>query len=561
MAAAEYVIGEAGHHPTGLKRWLRTTDHKEIGLLYIWTGFIFFILGGIAALFMRLELFNPGIQFVQGPMFNELFSLHGTTMVFLWIMPAVAGLGNYFVPIMIKAKDMAFPRVNALSFWLIPPAGLLLFLPMVSSLMGWGWNAVNVTWVGYPPLSTWNTPGTATGNVGLDMWLLALVLLGMASTMGAVNFLVTIFKMRGPGVTLHNMPLFCWAQLATSILLVFSLPVVTVAFGMLIMDRSFGTHFFSVDPSAEPILYQHLFWFFGHPEVYVLIIPLMGIVNEVIPKFSRRPVFGYTSMAYAMLGIAIVGFLVWAHHMFTTGINPTVRAVFMFNTMLVGVPTGVKVFNWLATMWGGQISLKAPMKHCLGFIWLFVIGGITGVMLGAIPLDYALHDSYFVVAHFHYTMVGGAVFGIFAGIYYWYPILSNGRMYNEKLANWHFWLMFIGFNLTFFPQFLMGLNAMPRRVVDYDAATVPILTPLNQVSTAGALMIGLSVLIFLVNVLYSHVKNLRVATDPWPGAKTIEWRLWEEGRVQLGTGLITDHEPETRAVAEARVQARKEAFS
>jgi cytochrome c oxidase subunit I len=554
MAAAQYVMGDHGHARKGLKRWLTTTDHKEIGLLYLWAGFIFFILGGIAALFMRLELYEPGIQIVSGQTFNELFSLHGTAMVFLWIMPAIAGLGNYFVPIMIKAKDMAYPRVNALSFWLIPPAGILLFLPMVVETM----EAVNVTWVGYPPLST--TYRGAGNGVGLDMWLVALVLLGMASTMGAVNFLVTIFKMRGPGVSLHNMPLFVWAQLATSILLVFSLPVVTVAFGMLILDRNFGTNFFTGSPTAEPILYQHLFWFFGHPEVYVLIIPLMGILNEVIPKFSRRPVFGYTSMAYAMLGIAIVGFLVWAHHMFTTGINPTVRAVFMFNTMLVGVPTGVKVFNWLATMWGGQISLKAPMKHCLGFIWLFVIGGITGVMLGAIPIDYALHDSYFVVAHFHYTMVGGAVFGIFAGIYYWYPMLSNGRMYNERLANWHFWLMFLGFNMTFFPQFLMGLNSMPRRVVDYDAVAVPILTPLNQVSTIGAFLIALSVGIFLWNVLYSHVKDLRVSADPWPGRKHIEWRLWEEGRVELGTGLITDHEPESRASQEARRAARKEAF-
>ncbi len=549
MSAAQFVLGEAGHSRKGLKRWLTTTDHKEIGIMYLWAGFIFFILGGIAALIMRLELYQPGLQYVTGAQFNELFSLHGTTMVFLWIMPALAGLGNYFVPIMIKAKDMAFPRVNALSFWLIPPAGLLLYLPLVLK----GVDLVNVTWVGYPPLST------IGGNIGLDMWLFALVLLGMASTMGSVNFLVTIFKMRGPGVTLHNMPLFVWAQLATSVLLVFSLPVVTVAFGMLLMDRDFGTHFFTGAASygSEPILYQHLFWFFGHPEVYVLIIPLMGVVNEVIPKFSRRPVFGYTSMAYAMLGIAIVGFLVWAHHMFTTGINPTVRAVFMFNTMLVGVPTGIKVFNWLTTMWGGQINLRAPMKYCLGFIWLFVIGGITGVMLGAIPVDYQLHDSYFVVAHFHYTMVGGAVFGIFAGIFYWFPILTNGKMYNEKMANWQFWLMFVGFNLTFFPQFLLGLNAMPRRVVDY--ADIPSMVQMNQLSTIGAFMIGLSVLVFIINYFYSQAKNVRVTTDPWGGARHIEWKLWEEGRVVLGQGLITDHEPETLTVQEARKTARLEA--
>jgi cytochrome c oxidase subunit I len=545
--AAEYVMAQPTPKRRGLMRWLTTTDHKEIGIMYLWAGFLFFILGGIAALLIRVELYSPGGQVVSGETFNELFSLHGTTMVFLWIMPALAGLGNYFVPIMVKAKDMAFPRVNALSFWLIPPAGILLYAPLLIE----GMRAVNVTWVGHAPLST------LTGNFGLDMWLMSLVLLGIASTAGAVNFLVTIFRMRAPGVTLHNMPLFVWAQLATSLLLLFSLPVVTVAFGMLLMDRNFGTHFFT-GPGSEPILYQHLFWFFGHPEVYVLILPLMGVLNEVIPKFSRRPVFGYVSMAYAMLGIAIVGFLVWAHHMFTTGMNPTVRAVFMFNTMLVGVPTGIKVFNWLTTMWGGQVSLKAPMKYCLGFIWLFVIGGITGVMLGAIPVDYALHDSYFVVAHFHYTMVGGAVFGIFAGIFYWYPILTNGRMYNERLANGQFWLMFLGFNLTFFPQFILGLRGMPRRVFDYDP-NIPDVTLMNQVSTVGSFMIGLAILVFLINFFVSHVRDRRVAADPWAGPRHVEWRLWEEGRVVLGEGLIVDREPEPLAAQEARRAREKEA--
>jgi cytochrome c oxidase subunit I len=542
-AAAEFVLAEASHHKKGLSRWLTTTDHKEIGLLYLWAAFIFFILGGIAALVIRMELWIPGAQVIDGTAYNEFFSLHGTTMVFLWIMPALAGLGNFFVPLMIKAKDMAFPRVNALSFWLIPPAGLMLWLPMVMK----GVSAVNVTWVGYPPLST------TFDNVGLDMWIMSLILLGIASTLGSVNFLVTIFKMRAPDVTLHKMPLFVWAQLATSVLLVFSLPVVTVAFLMLFFDRNFGTDFFGA--GGDPILYQHLFWFFGHPEVYVLILPLMGVVNEVIPKFSRRPVYGYLSMAYAMLGIAIVGFLVWAHHMFTTGIDPTVRAVFMFNTMLVGVPTGIKVFNWLATMWGGQISLRSPMLFCLGFIWLFVIGGITGVMLGAIPVDYSLHDSYFVVAHFHYTMVGGAVFGIFAGVYYWYPFLANGRIYRESLANLHFWMMFVGFNLTFFPQFLLGLNGMPRRVFDYEP--LPNLVWWNQLSSVGSFLIAASVLVFLINVWVSHRAKAIVTSDPWGGARHVEWKLWEEGRVVLGTGLITDTEPETLAVQHAKRMAKE----
>ncbi|MGB0652016.1 MAG: cytochrome c oxidase subunit I [Thermoplasmatota archaeon] len=537
----DFVMAHESHKKRGLMRWLTTTDHKEIGIMYLWTGFLYFILGGIAALLIRLELLRPGIESANPEAFSELLSLHGTTMVFLWIMPALAGLGNYFVPVMIKAKDMAFPRVNALSFWLIVPAGIMLWAPMLIPQLV----TVNVTWVGYPPHSV------TLANKGLDLWLASLILLGLGSTLGSVNFLVTIFKMRGPGIKLHDMPLFVWAQMATSILLVYSLPVVTVAFIMLFFDRNFGTQFFY--GAGDPILYQHLFWFFGHPEVYVLVLPVMGVLNEIIPKFSRRTVFGYKSMAYAMLGIAVVGFLVWAHHMFTTGIDPRVRAVFMFNTMLVGVPTGIKVFNWLATMWGGVIHLDAPMKHCLGFIWLFVIGGITGVMLGAIPVDYALHDSYFVVAHFHYTMVGGAVFGIFAAVYYWYPFLSGGRMYHKGLAEWHFWLMFGGFNLTFFPQFMLGLQGMPRRVIDY----VPELEMLNAVSTVGAFLIAFSVLLFLINVVVSWPKRERISADPWGGVKTIEWKLWEEGRVVHGEGLIVDHEPEPLAIQQERELAAK----
>ncbi len=538
----DYVMADGHPKKRGLARWLTTTDHKEIGIIYLWVGFISFILGGIAALILRAELYLPGATVVDGEAFSEFFSLHGTTMVFLWIMPAFAGFGNYFVPIMVKAPDMSFPRINALSIWLIPPALILLWIPLFIK----GITAVNVTWVGYPPHST----ADFGANYGLDMWILALILLGIASTLGSINFMVTIFKMKAKDVTLHEMPLFVWAQLATSILLLYSLPVVTVAFLMVLFDRNFGTNFFT-GAGSDPILYQHLFWFFGHPEVYVLILPAMGILNEIIPKFSRRPVFGYKSMAYAMLGIAVVGFIVWAHHMFTTGIDPRIRAVFMFNTMLVGVPTGIKVFNWLASMWGGQIHFDAPMKHALGFIWLFVIGGVTGVMLGSIPVDYALHDSYFVVGHFHYTMVGGAVFGIFAAMFYWYPILFGRRMYHEGMATAQFWIMFIGFNLTFFPQFLMGLQGMPRRYYDYD----PALTFLNQLSTIGAFMIAASVLVFIINVIWTHFNGEKVAGDPWGGARHIEWKLWEEGRVVHGEGLIVDHDPETLASRAAREDA------
>jgi cytochrome c oxidase subunit 1 len=538
-ASAQFVMAHESGIPkkNPVKRWLTTTDHKEIGLMYLWVALFFFIVGGIAALLLRAELALPGEQnILAGNQFDDAFTLHGTTMVFLWIMPALAGFGNYFVPVMVKAADMAFPRVNALSFWLIPPAGILLYL----GVMFKGITPLGAGWVLYPPVS--NSP-LIIDQFSLGFWLLSLILLGIGSTLGSVNFLATIFRMRGKGVTLHNMSLMGWAQMATSVLLLYSLPVVTVAFIFLFLDNAFGTAFFNPVNGGDPILYQHLFWFFGHPEVYVLILPVMGIINEVIPKFSGRPVFGYKSMAYAMFGIAIVGFLVWAHHMFTTGIDPRIRAVFMFNTMLVGVPTGIKVFNWMATMWGGKIRFTEPMMFALGFIWLFVIGGITGVMLGSIPVDYALHDSYFVVAHFHYTMVGGAVFGIFCGFYYWWPMLFRQTTYNRPLAKWHFWLLFIGFNLTFFPQFILGLQGMPRRVHDYAADEFPQLVFWNQLSTAGSFMIGFAVLLFLINILVSWNKFIP-RQDPWGGARRTEWKLWEEGRVVLGEGLIEGDVPE-----------------
>ncbi len=537
-ASAQFVMahGEGQHKKNPIARWLTTTDHKEIGLMYLWTGLFFFIVGGIAALLLRAELAAPGEQnILTGAQFDDAFTLHGTTMVFLWIMPALAGFGNYFVPIMVKAADMAFPRVNALSFWLIPPAGILLYLGVMFKDI----TPLGSGWVLYPPVS--NSP-LIVDQLSLGFWLLSLILLGIGSTLGSLNFLVTIFRMRGKGVTLHNLSLMGWAQMATSVLLLYSLPVVTVAFLFLFLDNAYGTAFYNPVNGGDPILYQHLFWFFGHPEVYVLILPVMGIINEVIPKFSQRPVFGYKSMAYAMFGIAIVGFLVWAHHMFTTGIDPRIRAVFMFNTMLVGVPTGIKVFNWMATMWGGRIKFTEPMMFALGFIWLFVIGGITGVMLGSIPVDYHLHDSYFVVGHFHYTMVGGAVFGIFCGFYYWWPMLIRQTDYHRALAKWHFWLLFIGFNLTFFPQFILGLQGMPRRVHDYAADEFPQFTFLNQLSTVGSYLIGFAVLLFLVNIWVSR-KNFVAREDPWGGHRRIEWKLWEEGRVVLGEGLLEGEVP------------------
>jgi cytochrome c oxidase subunit I len=484
--------------------WLTTTDHKKIGALYVTTAFAFFLFGGIFALLIRSELALPGIQLVDPESYNQLFTIHGTTMIFLFVMPMMTGLANFVVPLQIGAADMAFPRINALSFWMVPLGGLLLFSGYAVG------GAANAGWTGYAPLSE-------QGGAGIDLWLMSLVLLGMSSVLGAINFLATIFKMRAPGLTLLRMPLFVWNTLVTSVLLLFSLPVLTAGLMMLFIDRNYGGGFFDPSLGGNPVLWQHVFWFFGHPEVYVLILPAFGIVSEILPVFSRKPLFGYKAFVFATASIGALGFMVWAHHMFTTG--AVYLPFFSFFTFLIAVPTGIKFFNWLATMWGGQLKFETPLLYALGFIALFLIGGLDGAFLAVVPFDFHVQDTYWVVSHLHYVLVAGSVFGIFAGLFYWFPKMT-GRMLNERLGKIQWVLLFVGTNLAFFPQHMLGLDGMVRRIVDY--APNPGWTELNFLSTIGAFMIGVSILPFLWNVFITLRGPRNAPDDPWDG-NTLEW--------------------------------------
>ncbi|HVL88089.1 MAG TPA: cytochrome c oxidase subunit I [Candidatus Thermoplasmatota archaeon] len=507
---------ESPYRSSGWRRWLFTTDHKEIGAMYLWLAFFFFVVGGILAILMRLELASPGRDLLSQQAYNEFFTMHGTTMIFLWTMPVFAGFGNYLVPLMIGAKDMAFPRINAISFWLLFIGGALLFVGVLNPTIGQG----AAGWTGYAPLSAGAGADAAVKRLGMDTWILGLHILGVASTLGALNFVVTILKMRAPGVTFHNMPLMVWAQFTTALLLVFATPTLTAALTFLWMDRNLGTRFFAPEV-AGPVLWQNLFWFFGHPEVYILILPAMGIVSEVIPKFSGRPIFGYKAMAYSILAIGFLGFTVWAHHMFVTGIDVRARIVFMINTMIIGVPTGIKMFNWLATMWGGRIQFRAPMLFAIGFLSMFLIGGIDGVFLASIPVDYALSETYWVVSHIHYVLFGGAVMGAFAGLYYWFPRMT-GRMYNERVAVLHFLFTLIAMNMVFMVMHNLGVEGMPRRYYDY----LPEFAAGNLLATAGAVLLGASQLLFFGNILWSLRNGPVVAGDPWGGEVRPEWRNW-----------------------------------
>lgn len=505
------MSAHATHHKrSGLWDWLTTVDHKKIGILYLIAGGIFFLAGGVEALLIRLQLMYPESSVVGAQTFNELITMHGTTMIFLAAMPVIFALMNAVVPLQIGARDVAFPFVNALGFWLFFFGGVLL----------------NTSWfLGGAPDAGWTSYVTLASNeyagIGVDFYVLGLQIAGIGTLIGGINFLVTIINMRAPGMTFMRMPMFTWTSFVTSALILFAFPAITVGLVLLMFDRLFGANFFNPDAGGNVVIWQHIFWIFGHPEVYILILPAFGIISEVVSTFSRKRLFGYSSMVFATVLIAFLGFMVWAHHMFTTGLGPIANTLFGIATMLIAVPTGIKIFNWLFTMWGGQIRFTTANLWAVGFIPTFVIGGMTGVMLAVPPADYQYHDSYFVVAHFHYVIVGGLVFGLFAGLYYWWPKMF-GKILNETLGKWSFWTFFLGFHLTFFPQHFLGLMGMPRRVFTYLKDQNLELG--NFISTIGVFGMTLGMILFLINVVVTAKSGKRAPADPWD-ARTLEWSI------------------------------------
>jgi cytochrome c oxidase subunit 1 len=503
-----------------MKTWLTTTDHKRIGQLYFWTALGFFLIGGLEALVIRAQLSRPEGIGVSAEVYNQMFTMHGTTMVFLALMPLSAAFFNYMIPLQIGARDVAFPRLNAFSYWVFLLGGLFLNASFLAGPL-FGAPRLSVApdagWFGYANLTSRQfSPGP-----NIDFWVLGLQILGIASLAAGFNFIVTILNMRAPGLKLMRLPVFSWMTLVTQFLVITAFPVITVALVLLMFDRFFGTHFFVPAGGGDPILWQHLFWLFGHPEVYILILPAMGIVSEVLPTFSRKPLFGYTVVVYSGVLIGFMGWGVWSHHMFAVGLGPIADSVFSATTMLIAVPTGVKIFNWIGTMWGGQIRFTTAMLFAIGFIAMFIIGGLSGVSHASPPADLQQTDTYYVVAHIHYVLFGGTMLGLFAGMYYWWPKMT-GRRLSETLGKWHFWLTFIGMNLAFFPMHFSGLLGMPRRIYTYGAELG--VTRLNQVSTAGAFLLGVAVLVFLVNLWWTRKRGAPAGNDPWQGA-TLEWAI------------------------------------
>jgi len=494
----------------GLISWLLTVDHKRIGILYLVSASLFFLVGGLEALLIRIQLARPENTFLDPDTYNQVFTMHGTTMIFLVVMPLAAGFGNYMVPLMIGARDMAFPKLNALSFWTFIFGGLFMYSSFVFG------GAPNYGWFSYAP----GTEKLYSPTHGMDFWILGILMLGLATTIGSLNFIVTIIQLRAPGLSLTRLPLFVWTMTVTSFLAVFSLPSLTTAVLLLFLDRQFGAHFYSVAQGGSALLWQHLFWFFGHPEVYILILPAMGIISEVIPVFSGKPLFGYPAVVFSAIAIGFLGFTVWAHHMFATGMPSATLLFFAADSFLIGVPTGVKIFAWLATMWKGKLRFASPMLFAIGFVAMFLIGGLDGIHLAVVPVDWQITDTYYVVAHLHYVLFGGALFGIFSGVYYWFPKVTGHRL-QEGLGRWHFWLMFIGMNLVFMPMHILGLEGMPRRIYTYGAGRG--WEVWNFIETIGAFIIATSIMIFIVNFFVSlHIRATNEA-DPWDGF-TLEWK-------------------------------------
>jgi cytochrome c oxidase subunit 1 len=511
VAAPPYASASTESANTGLWSWLTTVDHKRIGVLYLITALVFFVIGGLEAFLIRAQLAVPNGTVLSADMYNQLFTMHGTTMVFLAIMPLSAAFFNFLIPLQIGARDVAFPRLNAFSYWIYLLGGIFITVPIFFAV------APDGGWFGYAPLST----KQFSPQINMDFWVLGLQILGISSLAASFNFITTIINMRAPGMHLMRMPIFTWMSFVVQFLVALAFPVITIALVFLQFDRFFGTNFYAIGAGADPLLWQHLFWVFGHPEVYILILPAFGLVSEVLPTFSKKPLFGYPVMVYSGILIGFLGFGVWAHHMFAVGMGPIADAVFSLTTMLIAIPTGVKIFNWLATMWDGDLRFNTAMKFGVALVGMFTIGGISGVMHSSPPADLQQTDTYFIVAHFHYVLFGGSMFGLFAGLYYYFPKIS-GRFMNESLGNWHFWLSFIGMNLTFFPMHFSGLLGMPRRTYQYDAGQG--IELFNMLSTIGTLVLMLGTLFGLINLWKSWTSGERASSNPW-GAPTIEWAI------------------------------------